>query len=65
MNRKRLIGILWVLGGLALLIFGFRREPQETVPVLLGAFFVAVGAALIRRSTRRRGNPPVGRGSRP
>jgi hypothetical protein len=50
MNRKRLIGLLWVLAGLILLGFAYREEPRDIVPLVLGVIAVAGGAALVRRA---------------
>ena len=54
MNRKRIIGILWVLAGLVLLSFAYRDEPRDVALLVLGVTAVALGAALVRRSRRTR-----------
>jgi uncharacterized membrane protein HdeD (DUF308 family) len=50
MNRKRIIGILWVIAGVILLGAAFREEPRDIAPLVLGVVAVAVGAALVRRA---------------
>ena len=50
MNRKRIIGILWVIAGVILLGAAFREEPRDLAPLVLGVVAVAVGAALVRRA---------------
>lgn len=51
-QRTRLVGVLWVLAGLVLLLAAFRTEPASTPYLVIGVGFVALGAALIRRSKR-------------
>lgn len=53
MIATRFIGIFWVLAGLAVLLITFGREPRSTPLLVIGVVSVALGAALIRRSTRR------------
>jgi uncharacterized membrane protein len=52
MISSRVIGILWALAGLVLLLITFGREPRSTPLLVAGVVFVALGAALIRRSSR-------------
>lgn len=51
----RFIGIFWVLAGLVLLLLAFRGDERDTPFLVMGIVAVAVGAALVRRSSRRTG----------
>ena len=52
MISSRVIGILWVLAGLVVFLLTFGREPRSTPLLVVGVIFVALGAAMIRRSGR-------------
>lgn len=54
MKSSRLVGILWLLAGLVLLWLAYGREPRSTAHLVLGVIFVALGAAIVRRSGRIR-----------
>ena len=55
MISSRVIGILWVLAGLVVFLLTFGREPRSTPLLVVGVIFVALGAAMIRRSGRGSG----------
>lgn len=45
-----LVGTLWVISGFVFLVITFGSSPRNTVHLVLGVLFVAVGAAILRRS---------------
>ena len=51
----RALGILWVVAGFISLSLAYIRQPTERPMLVLGVIIVAFGAAMIRRSSRRRG----------
>lgn len=52
MKSPFFIGVLWVLAGLGLIVANSIAEAGSTGALLIGALFVAVGAAIIRGSRR-------------
>ncbi len=50
----RALGILWVVAGFISLSLAYIRQPMERPLLVLGVIIVAIGAAMIRRSSRSR-----------